>query len=282
MRGYFNNDEPEIEEPDGLPGEREERGHDTELTLSTAAQLGVVFCLLLLCGLCFGAGYWVGHRGWPSALAAAANQPSAPTAAPDQEPLQGNGTLPKPSADAQLPPSQPLPNSDGTTPNGDSSQNPAPTEPPPSAEQPSTPANPPPTKPAGPAHSQAPPAQPAPAHTAPTPPRPAYPARANEPQPARASEPQGHPAAPPASSGYSTNPGQYAGQYMVQVAAVSHFEDANVLVNALRGRGFPAIAQRSSSDGLVHVRIGPFQTHEEAGRMAARLLGDGYNAMVQP
>jgi cell division septation protein DedD len=69
---------------------------------------------------------------------------------------------------------------------------------------------------------------------------------------------------------------------MVQVAAVSHFEDANVLVNALRGRGFPAIAQRSSSDGLVHVRIGPFQTHEEAGRMAARLLGDGYNAMVQP
>jgi len=30
------------------------------------------------------------------------------------------------------------------------------------------------------------------------------------------------------------------------------------------------------------VRIGPFATHEEASRMYARLLGDGYNAMVQP
>jgi cell division septation protein DedD len=69
---------------------------------------------------------------------------------------------------------------------------------------------------------------------------------------------------------------------MVQVAAVSHAEDAGVLVGALRRRGYAASAQREPSDGLIHVRIGPFATHEEAYRMCTRLLGDGYNAMVQP
>jgi DedD protein len=77
------------------------------------------------------------------------------------------------------------------------------------------------------------------------------------------------------------NPSATSG-YMVQIAAVLHAEDANVLVNALRNRGFAATAQRMPSDGLVHVRIGPFATHEEASRMSMRLLGDGYNAMVQP
>lgn len=69
---------------------------------------------------------------------------------------------------------------------------------------------------------------------------------------------------------------------MVQVAAVSHNDDAGVLVNALRKRGYAASAQRESSDGLIHVRIGPFSTHDEANRMCSRLLDDGYNAIVQP
>jgi cell division septation protein DedD len=69
---------------------------------------------------------------------------------------------------------------------------------------------------------------------------------------------------------------------VVQVAAVSHGEDAAVLVGALRKRGYAASAQREASDGLIHVRIGPFATHDEAYRMSARLLGDGYNAIVQP
>jgi len=69
---------------------------------------------------------------------------------------------------------------------------------------------------------------------------------------------------------------------VVQVAAVSHPEDAGVLVGALRKRGYAASAQRELSDGLIHVRIGPFATHDEAYRMSARLLADGYNAIVQP
>ncbi|MGB8029110.1 MAG: SPOR domain-containing protein [Terracidiphilus sp.] len=259
MRGYFdNNEEPEGEEP-------EESRHDTEVTLSTAAQLGIVFCLLLLCGLCFGLGYWVGHRPSAAAPATAATQPATPTAAPDQEPLQGSETIPKPSADAQVPPEQPPAGSGGTTPSANSGANPAPTQPAPSAAgQPgpsaSTPAN----KPAAPASPV-----PAPAPRS-TPVQPAYPAEANQPQ-------GGQPAPPmrPAPLGA-------AGEYMVQIAAVSHAEDANVLVDALRRRGFAATAQRMPSDGMIHVRIGPFATHEEASRMCMRLLGDGYNAMVQP
>ena len=73
-----------------------------------------------------------------------------------------------------------------------------------------------------------------------------------------------------------------AGQFMVQVAAVSHQDDADVLVGALRKRGYAVTAQRVPSDGLIHVRIGPFTTHDEASRMCARLLNDGYNALVQP
>ena len=72
------------------------------------------------------------------------------------------------------------------------------------------------------------------------------------------------------------------GQLMVQVAAVSHEEDADVLMNALRRRGYAVTSQRFAGDGLIHVRIGPFATREEATRMARRLLDDGYNAIVQP
>jgi DedD protein len=69
---------------------------------------------------------------------------------------------------------------------------------------------------------------------------------------------------------------------MVQVAAVSNPEDANALTSALRRRGYPVIAQRELGDGLIHVRVGPFPTRDEAGQWRMRLLNDGYNAVVQP
>jgi DedD protein len=259
MRGYFDNEEPEDEEP-------EEHRHDTEVTLSTGAQLGIVFCLLLLCGLCFGLGYWVGHRGTPAAPATAANQPAAPTAAPDQEPLQGNGTLPKPSADAQVPPTPTPDESSGTPPAPTSDTSPAPTQP-----QPTSAATAPP---------HAPTSSPAPAPTAPKPAAPASAPRSapvQPPAPTRTYEPPSEQPAPAMRPAYPSE----TSEYMVQIAAVSHSEDAYVLVNALRNHGFAATAQHMP-DGLIHVRIGPFATHEEASRMSARLLGDGYNAMVQP
>lgn len=69
---------------------------------------------------------------------------------------------------------------------------------------------------------------------------------------------------------------------MVQIAAVSHQEDADVLVNALRSRGYAVAARREAVDGMIHVRIGPFSSRDAANHWRLKLLGDGYNAVVQP
>ena len=90
MARYFEEDEePEFEEP----------RHDTEVTLSWGALVGIALGLLAICAVCFGLGYMVGHSGRSNAV------PAAPSAsqqnAPDQEPLLGSGSVPKPSAAAQ-------------------------------------------------------------------------------------------------------------------------------------------------------------------------------------
>jgi len=69
---------------------------------------------------------------------------------------------------------------------------------------------------------------------------------------------------------------------MVQIAAVSHPEDAEVLVGALRKRGYVVTSRRDPTDGLLHVQIGPFANRTEASAMRQKLLNDGYNAIVQP
>jgi len=69
---------------------------------------------------------------------------------------------------------------------------------------------------------------------------------------------------------------------MVQIAAVSHQEDADVLVGALRKRGYAVTASRDAADNQFHVRIGPFATRNEANAMRKKLIYDGYNAIVQP
>jgi cell division septation protein DedD len=69
---------------------------------------------------------------------------------------------------------------------------------------------------------------------------------------------------------------------MVQIAAISHKEDAQVLADALRKRGYAITARREPADNLIHVRIGPFNNRDEANRWRLKLLADGYNAIVQP
>jgi cell division septation protein DedD len=66
----------------------------------------------------------------------------------------------------------------------------------------------------------------------------------------------------------------------VQIAAVSHVEDAQVLTTALRKRGYN-VTPRREADNLIHVRIGPFSTRDEANRWRAKLLDDGYNAEIE-
>jgi cell division septation protein DedD len=67
---------------------------------------------------------------------------------------------------------------------------------------------------------------------------------------------------------------------MVQIAAVSHQEDADLLLSALRSHGY-AVFVRQEQDKLLHVQIGPFATRKEADAMRQRLLADGYNAIVK-
>ena len=68
----------------------------------------------------------------------------------------------------------------------------------------------------------------------------------------------------------------------MQIAAVSHSEDANVLVNALRRRGYSVSVRRDPLDNLLHVQVGPFSNRNDANAMKMKLLNDGYNAIVEP
>ena len=244
MRGVF--DDKEFEEP--------KASGDTEVTLGTGAVLLIVLGLLLLCGLCFGLGYAGGHRGVQS-TAAAGQLPPGGQSSPENSGEQVNGSPSKPSAIAQaaVPAS-----AESVPPPGDGSRPEAPGQPQsavaamaPIAGQPaSSPA----TQPSVPS------SQPEV--------RPALPPVAIVPQTASASS--GQPAAPPAVP------------LMVQIAAVPHEEDANVLVGALRKHGYAVSARREPADNLIHVRIGPFNDRNEANRWRLKLLNDGYNAMIQP
>jgi cell division septation protein DedD len=69
---------------------------------------------------------------------------------------------------------------------------------------------------------------------------------------------------------------------MVQVAAVSHLEDATVLMGALRKRGYAVTARHAPEDELIHVQVGPFASRADANAMSQKLLSDGYNAVVLP
>ena len=72
-----------------------------------------------------------------------------------------------------------------------------------------------------------------------------------------------------------------ASTLMVQVAAVSHQEDADVLIGALRKRGYAVNVHRDPTDNLLHVRIGPFASRDDANATRMKLLNDGYNASLQ-
>lgn len=72
-----------------------------------------------------------------------------------------------------------------------------------------------------------------------------------------------------------------ASSFMVQVAAVSKQEDAEILVTALRKKQYPVFIANAAGDPLFHVQVGPFSDKKDAEAMRTRLSGDGYNAIVK-
>ncbi len=70
-------------------------------------------------------------------------------------------------------------------------------------------------------------------------------------------------------------------QPMVQIAAVARREDADVLVSALRQRGYGVVVRNEPHDNLLHVQVGPFADRNQAAAMKQKLLSDGYNAIIK-
>jgi DedD protein len=70
------------------------------------------------------------------------------------------------------------------------------------------------------------------------------------------------------------------GSPVVQVAAMSHQEDADVVAVDLKRRGYTVAIRREPQDKLFHVQIGPFSTRKEADTMRQRLQTDGYNNAI--
>ena len=58
-------------------------------------------------------------------------------------------------------------------------------------------------------------------------------------------------------------------------------EDADVLVSALRQRGYSVTAHHGVGDNLIHVQVGPFSSRSDADSMRQKLSNDGYNANIQ-
>lgn len=222
--------------------EAEER-RETEVTLGPAMLVAIGLGLILLCGILFGLGYAAGRHSPAQGIATS----TVPTPGQPMTAQTGN-SLSKPPAAGLIP----------TTPSQESI---ADVPPAPSADGSAT---------GNPLTSYAPAGNGSSAAAAEPPVRPAFAQQANGPQPggAPAGSSQVRPALP------------QGPQLMVQVAAVSHPEDASALVAALRRRGYAVTARREPADGLIHVQVGPFFNRNDANAMSQRLLSDGYNANV--
>jgi DedD protein len=223
--------------------EQAAKGRDTELTLGAGMLLALGLGLVLLCVVCFGFGYAVGHHVAPVASVGAAQ-------AVTQSPIQPVSSTAKPAARTTAPPAP------ATDPTSASVSNIAAIQTSKTAPE------------AGGKKTVA----------------------LNTDGPS--SQSQVKPAL--AGQGASVQSGQSSSSlhvqpalsqiqgWMVQIAAVSHPEDAEVLVNALKRRGYAVTVRRDVADNLLHVQTGPFTNRNDADGMRQKLLNDGYNAIVQP
>ena len=86
-----------------------------------------------------------------------------------------------------------------------------------------------------------------------------------------ASSGTGDPTAPPLTNGY-----------FVQVAAVTKADDAEVLVEALKKKDYPAfVVPAAGTDKFFRVQLGPFADIKEAEALRGKLIGDGYNPILK-
>ncbi len=101
------------------------------------------------------------------------------------------------------------------------------------------------------------------------------------------------PAAPAATTKPGTNPQKTpvaapdaVGQGItLQVAALRTKQDAEALVNILKGRSYPVFLvtpeYAHADDNLFRVQVGPFKTREEAEKVRAKLSQEGFKPFIR-
>jgi pilus assembly protein CpaC len=90
-----------------------------------------------------------------------------------------------------------------------------------------------------------------------------------------------NPAAASAANAPSPQPADIPSHAMVQIVALSHKEDADAMVTALKRHGYDVSISQDPRDSLLHLEVGPFSNTTDAEAMRQRLLVDGYNATVK-
>lgn len=90
-------------------------------------------------------------------------------------------------------------------------------------------------------------------------------------------------AEPPAASAPASPQASPAGNFLVQIAAVTHEEDAAALAGALRKKSYAAavVNNPNGKDKLFHVVLGPYASLQDAEAMKAKLQGEGYSPIVK-
>ena|ERR1700733_10711665 len=224
--------------------EEEIEGKASEITLSTASLLGIFFGLVLVCGVFFGFGYSMG-RGTGAAQATLAPRSSTGnTGEADEAAAVGNPPAPPPAP--QVAAKQ-----------QDDSE----------ATAKATPA-------ASPKVAETPKEDVGQTVKA------AALVAAETPAQLVTSKPAAGKIAPAYQPPMDASP-TATGQAMVQIAAVSRPQDADVLVAALRQRGYGVVVRSEPQDHLLHVQVGPFANRMQAAEIKQKLLSDGYNAIIK-
>ncbi len=245
---HYDSDERDAEQ-------RDSDNPDREISLGTATVLGIFLALALVCALFFGFGYSMGRRSVPSALANVNTGISAPL--PENKltpgslaPPRASYTPPAEGASDAADPSESL--SGGNAPSGQKTKPGAATIAT-DAAQPGTPQ--------------------AVQHQTIT--RAVAQATDQKPLPPHDGAGEATAATMPAITAGGTS--------YVQVAAISvtHKEDAEMLRGSLQRRGYAVAIHQGTQDQLLHVQIGPLASKKDAEAMKARLLSDGYNAIVK-
>lgn len=219
-----------------------ETSSEREISLSPSTVLGIFFLLAIICAIFFGFGYSMGRRSVTSPVAASTTS--------DDTPLKTTGeSKPAPGlANQNLTPADAAA---ASADNSDASQvassDPTPVSNAPAAEKPQP-------------HLQRVVAKSTP------PPSVAPVVTPKAPVPAPAVSRPIAAAGPPA---------------LVQIAAVSHQEDADMLVSALKRKGYTVTVRHEPQDKLFHIQLGPFPTRKDADAMRQHLAADGYNAIVK-